>query len=158
MFSFSSAQPLPVGSEAPRVSGITDTGQPLDLGAVYQRQPYTLVYFYPKADTPGCTAQGCSLRDAYQTLVDKGVTVVGVSTDDVAAQKAFREKYNLPFRLIADTDKKVMKAFGQDESRPKASRQAYLVHQGRIVYADHKGSTKQQADDILEFLAQSGQS
>lgn len=154
MFSSSSAQPLSVGAAAPDVSGITDTGQPLDLGDLYPKQPYTLVYFYPKADTSGCTAQGCSLRDAYETLLEKGVAVVGVSTDDVAAQRAFREKYHLPFRLIADTDKTVMKAFGQDESRRVASRQAYLIHDGRIVYADHKGSTTEQANDILRFLAQ----
>ena len=153
MFSSSSAAPLPVGSAAPTVSGVTDAGNRLDLGDLYRKQPYTLVYFYPKADTPGCTAQGCSLRDAYEALLEKGVAVVGVSTDDVAAQKAFKEKYGLPFRLIADTDKRVMKAFGQDPNRPVASRQAYLVHDGRIVYADHKGSTAKQAEDVLHFLA-----
>jgi thioredoxin-dependent peroxiredoxin len=145
--------PLPVGAAAPDVSGTTDSGAKLNLGDVYQSNRYTLVYFYPKADTPGCTAQGCSLRDAYAALADRGVAVIGVSTDDVAAQRAFKKKYDLPFTLIADTDKSVMKAFGQNANRPVASRQAYLVHDGRIVYADHKGSTSQQAQDILGFLA-----
>lgn len=144
--------PLPVGAPAPVVSAKTDAGTDLDLGAVYAQSAYTLVYFYPKADTPGCTKQGCSLRDAYAELTAKGVTVIGVSTDDVADQKAFKEKYRLPFTLLADTDKKVMKAFGQS-GLFFASRQAYLIHEGKIVYADHAGSTSQQAADILGFLA-----
>mgnify|MGYP000384945545 CR=1 FL=1 len=59
-------------------------GAKLALADVYKQQPYTLVYFYPKADTPGCTKQGCALRDAYADLTAKGVTIIGVSTDDVA--------------------------------------------------------------------------
>jgi thioredoxin-dependent peroxiredoxin len=153
MFSRSSAEPLAVGAAAPAVSARTDAGTDLNLSAVYEKHPYTLVYFYPKADTPGCTAQGCSLRDAYATLAQKGVAVIGVSTDGVEAQRAFKEKYDLPFTLLADTDKTVMKAFGQDPNRPVASRQAFLVHGGKIVYADHKGSTTKQAEDILAFLA-----
>lgn len=152
MFSFLRAAPLEVGATAPIVSALTDAGTELNLGEVYTKSPYTLVYFYPKADTPGCTKQGCSLRDAYEELTKKGVAIIGVSTDGVAAQKAFKEKYNLPFTLMADTDKKVMKAFGQS-SIMFASRQAYLMHQGKVVYADHKGSTTQQANDILQFLA-----
>ena len=57
---------LQVGDNAPEVTGTTETGQTLDLASVYPKQTYTLVYFYPKADTPGCTAQGCSLRDGYE--------------------------------------------------------------------------------------------
>ncbi len=152
MIPFLSGASLNVGSPAPLASARTETGAELNLGDVYSQSPYTLVYFYPKADTPGCTKQGCSLRDAYTELTTKGVTIIGVSTDDVADQKAFKEKYNLPFTLLADTEKKVMKAFGQN-SIMFASRQAYLIHNGTVVYADHKGSTTQQADDILAFLA-----
>ncbi|GAB1487940.1 hypothetical protein MASR2M8_03830 [Opitutaceae bacterium] len=152
MIPFLGGAPLPVGATAPVVSALTDAGTELNLGDAYSQSAYTLVYFYPKADTPGCTKQGCSLRDAYAELTTKGVTIIGVSTDDVADQKAFKEKYRLPFTLLADTDKKVMKAFGQN-GLLFASRQAYLIHDGKIVYADHKGSTTQQADDILTFLA-----
>lgn len=155
MFSFSSANPLPVGADAPNVSGTTDTGATLSLADVYSKNTYTLVYFYPKADTPGCTRQGCALRDAYEDLSKKGVAIIGVSTDDVEAQQAFKKKHSLPFTLLADTDKKVMRAFGQS-SLLLASRQAYLIKGGKIVYADHKGSTTKQAEDILTFLAQSG--
>lgn len=146
------AKPLQVGDPAPSASAPTETGDVLELSAVYAKHPYTLVYFYPKADTPGCTKQGCSLRDAYEELTDRGVAVIGVSTDSVEAQRAFKEKYQLPFTLLADTEKKVMAAFGNGGS-VVARRQAYLIHDGRIVYADHAGSTEQQAQDILQFLA-----
>src|SRR5271154_246793 len=103
---------LKVGDSAPATGGITDSGQKINFTDVYAKQPYTLVYFYPKADTPGCTAQGCSIRDGYESLTAKGVAVIGVSHDDVAAQKAFKEKYHLPFTLIADTDGAFVAAFG----------------------------------------------
>ncbi len=151
LFNLSPAAPLEVGAEAPAVSALTDAGTTLNLADVYGAHDYTLVYFYPKADTPGCTKQGCSLRDSYEALTDKGVAVIGVSHDTVAAQKAFKEKYNFPFTLLADTEKQVSGAFGA-KGLIMASRSAYLVHDGKIVYADHKGSTTQQADDILSFL------
>ncbi len=152
MFSFGTAAPLEVGAPAPAVSARTDAGTELNLADLYAAHDYTLVYFYPKADTPGCTKQGCSLRDAYEELTDKGVAVVGVSYDSVEAQRAFKEKYQFPFTLLADTDKAVATAFGAN-GMIMASRSAYLVHDGRIVYADHKGSTAEQANDILRFLA-----
>lgn len=152
---FSSAAPLPVGANAPLVSAVTDAGTSLDLGEVYSKNDYTLVFFYPKADTPGCTNQACSLRDAYKTLSDQGVAIIGVSTDSVEGQRAFKAKHQLPYTLLADEDKKVMKAFGVP-GLMFASRQAYLVHEGKVVYADHKGSTTKQAEDILKFLAQRG--
>jgi peroxiredoxin Q/BCP len=154
---FAFADPLTVGAPAPIVSAKTDAGTVLDLGTVYQANRYTLVYFYPKADTPGCTKQGCSLRDAYADLSSKGVAIIGVSADSVEAQRAFKEKYQLPFTLLADEDLTVIKAFGARSAlRIMASRQAYLIKDGKIVYADHKGSTTKQAEDILAFLSQSG--
>ena len=155
MTSLLHATPLNVGDPAPVVTGTTETGADLDFAGAYKQQPYTLVYFYPKAFTGGCTAQGCSLRDAYVKLSAKGVAVIGVSTDDVATQKKFKDAEKFPFTLIADTDKKVIKAFGQSGVM-FASRQAYLIHDGKIVYADHKGSTTKQAQDILDFLAKNG--
>ncbi|MBK9990980.1 MAG: peroxiredoxin [Verrucomicrobia bacterium] len=155
MLSFLKAEPLAVGSTAPTLTATTETGETLALADVYKKG-YTLVYFFPKADTPGCTAQGCSLRDAYEELTKQGVTVLGVSTDNVAAQKAFKEKYHFPFTLIADSDKKLMHAFGQGGIM-FASRQAYLINKdGKIVWRDLKGSTKQQADEVLAALKQLG--
>ncbi|MCC5022288.1 MAG: peroxiredoxin [Candidatus Synoicihabitans palmerolidicus] len=151
MFNLGSAAPLEVGAPAPTVSALSDAGTSVDLATVYSKNDYTLVYFYPKADTPGCTKQGCSLRDSYEALTDRGVAVIGVSYDSVASQKAFKEKYQFPFTLLADTEKMVSKAFDAN-GMLMASRSAYLVHEGKIVYADHKGSTSQQAADVLGFL------
>ncbi len=145
------AEPLALGAAAPAITAPTDDGQPLDLGQLCQTG-FTLVYFYPKADTPGCTAQGCSLRDAYEALTAAGVKVVGVSTDSVAAQKAFREKFRLPFPLLADREKKVTAAFGVPTTMGFASRQAFLFKDGKLVWRDLKASTAQQAADVLAAL------
>jgi thioredoxin-dependent peroxiredoxin len=152
MFSFASASPLPVGAPAPVVTALTETATPLDLGTVYQHHTYTLVYFYPRADTPGCTAQGCSLRDAYEDLTARGVAVIGVSTDKPETQLAFKEKYNLPFTLLADTERTVINAFGVPTTLGFAKRQAFLIKDGAIVWVDHSASTRAQADDVLAFL------
>lgn len=150
----SNAEPLKVGDAAPSLLGTTDSGTSLSLAEVYKNHTYTLVYFYPKADTPGCTKQGCSLRDAYEKLGKLGVAVLGVSSDSPADQRAFKEKYKLPFTLIADQDKKVIEAFGVPTTMGFAARQAYLVAKGKIVWADHKASTEKQAEDVLKAIAQ----
>lgn len=157
-FSKASAAQLKAGDAAPATAGITETGARLDFAAAYKKG-YTLVYFYPKADTGGCTKQGCSLRDAYEVLTKKGVTVIGVSHDSVAAQKAFKEKYSFPFTLIADEDQTVSKAFGVDNipMTSLTTRQAYLINkEGRIVWADYKAKTDKQAEDVLAELAKLG--
>ncbi len=147
------SEPLKVGDAAPQVTATTDAGTPIDLGAVYKKQPYTLVYFYPKADTPGCTKQGCSLRDGYEKLTERGVAVIGVSKDKVADQKAFKEKYNLPFTLIADEKSETSNAFGVPTYPGGIThRSAYLIKDGKVVYTDYKGTTEEQADVILKFL------
>jgi len=150
LFAIAKAEPLKVGDAAPRVSGITDSGKTLNLADVYKKNEYTLVWFYPKALTGGCTKQGCSLRDANAELTKKGVAIVGVSNDPVEKQKEFKEVNNFPFPLIADTDKKVIKAFGQSGEK-NASREAYLIKGGKIVYKDEK-VTDQQAANILAYL------
>lgn len=114
---------------------------------------YLLVYFYPKADTPGCTKQACSLRDAYEKLTTKGVRILGVSMDPVKAQKAFKEKYQLPFDLLADADATVVTAFGVPKRLGFASRQAFLFKNGKLVWRDLSASTSKQASDVLEYLA-----
>ncbi len=156
LFVSARGEPLKVGDVAPAVTGISDAGEKISLAEVYKKQPYTLVYFYPKADTPGCTKQGCSLRDGYEALTKQGIAVIGVSHDDVAAQKAFKEKYHLPFTLIADMDKTLINAFGVPSAMPMtdmAHRSAYLIKDGKIIYADYKGTTDKQAETILGVLA-----
>ena len=152
LFGFARAEPLKVGDNAPAISAKTDEGKTLNLGDVYKKNDYTLVWFYPRALTGGCTKQGCSLRDAAADFKKHNVAIVGVSNDPVEKQKEFKEKNNFPFPLLADTDKAVIKAFGQDASRPAAAREAYLVDkQGKIVYSD-KGQTEKQAETVLAFL------
>ena len=151
IFSSASAESLKVGDAAPAVSGVTDAGTVLNLADVYQKNPYTVVWFYPKALTGGCTKQGCSLRDATAELAKYNVAVVGVSTDTVEKQKEFKETNHFPFPLIADTDKKVLKAFGQT-ALLMASRECYVIKGGKIVYKD-SGVTDKQADNVLAFLA-----
>lgn len=146
-----SGDPLDLGAPLPAVAALSDSGESLDL-APLGRSGFLLVYFFPKADTPGCTAQGCSLRDAYSQLTEHGVHVVGVSTDGVAAQKAFREKYHFPFSLLADPEKKVAAAFGVPTTMGFASRQAFLFKDGKLVWRDLKASTAQQAADVLAAL------
>ena len=158
LFSTAKADPLKVGDKAPDVTGITENGAKLNFADVYKKQTYTLVYFFPKADTSGCTAQGCSLRDAYEQLTQKGVAVIGVSLDTVEAQKAFREKYDFPFTLISDPGKTVVNAFGVPTmSIPAigelAKRQAYLIRNGTIIWADYHAATSEQAADVLKVLA-----
>jgi len=155
LFSFSRAEPLNVGDPAPQLTAKTDEGTEINLGDLYKKG-YTVIYFYPKADTPGCTAQGCSLRDSYGELTKRGVSVIGVSTDDVSAQHSFREKYHFPFPLIADTDQKVIHAFGQNGVK-FANRTAIIVNpQGKIAWHDPEKHTKDQGDQVIAALDKLG--
>ena len=151
LFGIAQAEPLKVGDAAPKISATTDDGTALNLADVYKKNNYTLVWFYPRALTGGCTKQGCSLRDASAELTRKGVAIVGVSSDSVAKQKEFKDVNHFPFPLLADTEKKVIKAFGQTGTM-MASREAYLIdREGRIVYKDEK-QTDKQAEMVLAYL------
>jgi peroxiredoxin Q/BCP len=144
--------PLSVGAEAPAPTVTTHTGESTDLGGIYAQGP-VVVYFYPKADTPGCTKQACNIRDNFESLTDTGVTVIGVSTDSVKSQRAFREKYNLPFTLIADKDRVLGKAFGVGSFMGMAyKRQSFLVVDGKIAWRDLSSDPASQSADILKAL------
>jgi peroxiredoxin Q/BCP len=138
---------------APTAEAQDQNGKTVKLEEVYQKG-LTLVYFYPKADTPGCTAQACSLRDAYTDLTKAGIQVIGVSTDSVEAQKKFEKKHNLPFTLLADPDGKLLKAFGVKKIPlvGMATRQAFLVKEGKVIWHDAKASTVEQAADVLKVV------
>jgi len=147
------AEELKVGTPAPIVQGINQDGKTVDFAKEYKNNKYVLVYFYPKADTPGCTAQANSLKDSYDELhVKNGIQILGVSADEVAIQKDFQKKYKLPFDLIADDKKTVIKAFGVSTTLGFASRQAYLIKDGKIAWFDKSASTKEQAQDVIKFL------
>jgi thioredoxin-dependent peroxiredoxin len=145
------AEPLANGAALPQVSQKNHNDEMVKLSEA-GATGYLLVYFYPKADTPGCTKQACSLRDEYANLTDKGVKIYGVSRDSVKAQKEFREKYKLPFELLADEDGAVVKAFGVPSTMGFAKRQAFLFKDGKLVWRDLSASTGQQAADVIGFL------
>ena len=143
---------LPVGAKAPSPAAVDQDGTPLSLADLYAHGP-VLVYFYPKADTPGCTAQACSLRDSFTELSREGLQVVGVSLDKSASQRAFKDKYKLPFPLIADTEGVVAKAFEVPTLGGFAKRQAFLIKDGVVAWADLSASTSKQAEDVRKALA-----
>ena len=151
-FSFGAkAEELAEGAKLPSVTVNDQDGHAVELASAGGKG-WTLVYFYPKADTPGCTKQACSLRDSYASLTGKGFHVFGVSTDDEKAQKAFQEKYQLPFTLLADKDKKVLEAFGVPSTLGYAKRQAYLFRDGVLVWRDLEAATSEQAAEVLAAM------
>ena len=153
MLSLSShADPLPVGAPAPQVTAPDQDGTAVKFADVYAKG-VTLVYFYPRADTPGCTKQACSLRDDWSTLQAKGVQVLGVSEDNAQDQKAFKDKYTLPFTLIADADGTVAKAFGVPMKGKTTLRQSFLIKDGKIVWNMlEKTTTATHAKDVLKVV------
>ncbi|MEM9444534.1 MAG: peroxiredoxin [Verrucomicrobiota bacterium] len=141
-----------IGSKAPTPKSITHEGKPFDFAEAYTKG-LTLVFFYPKADTPGCTKQACSLRDEYEKLQDLGIQVIGVSKDTPQDQAKFREKYHLPYTLIADKDGKVIEAFGTGSMIGMSKRRAFLIKDGSVVWLDLNASTSKQAQDVLNYMA-----
>lgn len=101
---------LKVGDKIPNVTVNDESGNPIDLTSYIGRK--LVVFFYPKANTPGCTAEACDLRDHYQTLQKEGYEILGVSADSEKAQTNFKTKFNFPYPLLADVDRKVIEAFG----------------------------------------------
>ncbi len=100
---------LKVGDPSPQFEGINQDGEPIKLSDFSGKK--LVLYFYPKDNTPGCTAQSCNLRDNYQTLLKAGYAVVGISSDSERKHRNFIKKYDLPFPLIADTDLKIHEQF-----------------------------------------------
>lgn len=151
---FSKGAPLEPGADAPKVSAPDQSGRTINFADVYASGP-TLVYFYPKADTPGCTAQACSLRDSYSELQSDGLTILGVSTDSPESQKKFQDKYELPFTLIADQGGAVAEAFGVPRTMGFTARQSFLIRDGKVVWSTTKAKTKDHAKEIQAALAAS---
>ncbi len=98
------------GSKAPDFKGTNQNGETISLAGF--RGKKLILYFYPKDDTPGCTAEACNLNDNYDYWISKGYEVVGVSPDNEASHKKFMNKYGLKFNLIADTEKKILQDYG----------------------------------------------
>ncbi|HYE65937.1 MAG TPA: thioredoxin-dependent thiol peroxidase [Pyrinomonadaceae bacterium] len=120
-----------------------------------------VLYFYPKDDTPGCTKEACSFRDAYPSFEDRNIKVLGVSLDSEASHQAFASKYNLPFTLLSDTDHSVSEAYGVygeqtwgDKKYLGLARKTFLIDEaGRIKKVFDKVNVEQHSDEVLEAFA-----
>lgn len=128
---------LQVGEKAPAFSGIDQDGKRVSL-ADFKGQKVVL-YFYPEDDTPTCTVQACNLRDNYSSLIKKGFKVIGVSPNDEKSHKQFREKFNLPFALLADPGHKIIKKYGVWGEKNLYGRKYMGLHRTTFVI-DEKGS------------------
>jgi peroxiredoxin Q/BCP len=140
-----------LGSPIPALSAKDQEGQLINLPD-YGKQGFLLVFFYPKANTPGCTAQACSLRDSNADLTKRGVKILGISADQVSSQKEFATDHKLPYPLLADSENKIIQAFGVGGLFGFAQRSAFLFRDGKLVWRDPKGSTKDQAKVVLDQL------
>ena len=125
---------LQIDAEAPRFQLANQDGRTVDLEAI--DEPFVLLYWYPKADTPGCTSQAISLRDQHEAFGELGCRVLGASFDTPEELAAFSEKFALPFDLLSDADRELGKAYevaGADGSKQYAERTAYLIGPERTV-------------------------
>jgi peroxiredoxin Q/BCP len=143
------AEPLNIGDAAPKIASVDQNGKEVDLAKEFATGT-SLVYFYPKADTPGCTKQACNLRDEFEAVRAAGIKVFGVSADTPEDQKKFADRFTLPFTLIADKKGEVIKAFGVPTSdKGFAKRQSFLVRDGKIIWRDLAAKPEQQAQDAI---------
>ena len=141
-----------VGDVAPDFSAKDSFGNTVTLSAL--RGQKVVLFFYPKDDTPGCTKEACSFRDANSTYADKGIRVLGVSLDDETSHQAFATKYSLPFTLLADTDHTVADAYGvYGEQEWKGHK--FLGVARKTFLIDENGVLKQIFDTVnVEIHAQ----
>ena len=149
-----------VGDRAPEFA------LPDEFGTVHrladQRGRWTILYFYPKDDTPGCTVEACEFRDAHETIVERGADVWGVSPQGASSKRAFREKFGLPFILLADGQHEVAEAYGSWVEKHNygktywgTGRTTFLVDpDGRIARTWPKVKPEGHAAEVLEALAE----
>jgi thioredoxin-dependent peroxiredoxin len=153
---------IEAGEKAPRFRLPNQDGEEVTLADFSGRT--VVLYFYPKADTPGCTTQACSIRDRAAEFDATGAVVIGVSPDPVSAVKKFHSKQSLNFTLLADEDHAVCDRYGvwieksmhgKNESRPaRAARATFVIDgDGTVVHVIPKASPKTHDDEVLEVLA-----
>jgi thioredoxin-dependent peroxiredoxin len=146
------------GKKAPDFELATDDGSTVKLSDLRGKQ--VVLYFYPKDDTPGCTAQACGIRDVYGEFERAGAVVLGVSPDDERSHVKFKEKYELPFTLLADTDHGVAEQYGVwGEKRYKGKtymgvkRSTFVIDEdGNVKKVMHDVKPATHADDVLSAL------
>lgn len=146
---------LKEGNKAPDFTGVDQNGNTISLKDFKGKR--IVLYFYPKDDTPGCTAQACNLRDNHTSLLEQGYAVIGVSADSVKSHKKFEEKHQLPFPLVADEDKKIVEAYGvwgekkfMGKTHMGIHRTTFLIDEaGKIFKIINKPDTKNQTEQVL---------
>ena len=124
------------------------------------RGKYVVLYFYPRADTPGCTVEACEFRDSYRKIQNTGAVILGISPDQPKAQKKFEEKYRLPFTLLGDADKKVGNAFGVIQEKNMygkkvmgVARTTFIIGpDGKIKHIFQKVKPEGHAEEVLAYL------
>ncbi len=142
---------LSVGTPAPPFTAKDADGNTVSLADYASKT--VILYFYPKDDTPGCTKEACSFRDNYTDYQDKNIVVLGVSADDEASHQKFTQKYNLPFPLLADRDRAIIKAYDVDGGS-YAKRVTYIIDEaGTISHVYDSVQTATHATDVLAELA-----
>jgi peroxiredoxin Q/BCP len=152
---------LNIGDTAPDFKVANQDGKQTSLKDFAGKK--VILYFYPKADTPGCTAESCNLRDNFDDLLGKGFEIIGVSPDNQQKQKKFADKYNLPFNLLADEGKDVIKAYGAwgfkkmyGKEYEGLLRTTYVIDEkGKIEQVFTKVKTKDHASQILQAMESS---
>ena len=145
------------GDKAPLFKVPTDTGEEFDLAA-HQSEKIVL-YFYPRADTPGCTIESCEFRDTAKKFVKKGVTVLGVSPDTTKAQAKFKEKFDLNFTLLADDNKAIAVKYGVMKEKNMygkkvmgVARTTFIIENGKIAKIFHSVKPEGHAEQVLAAL------
>lgn len=150
---------LSAGMQAPAINSKDQDGNPISLEQF--RGKTVVLYFYPKDDTPGCTAEACDFRDNYQQLLSKDIAVLGVSVDDEESHKKFISKHGLPFPLISDTDHKIVNDYGvwveknmYGKKYMGINRRTFIIdEQGVIKTVVKKVDTKNASAQVLELLS-----
>jgi thioredoxin-dependent peroxiredoxin len=151
---------LVIGSKIPEFKSRDQHGNEIDSNSLLGKK--TVVYFYPKDDTPGCTAQACNLRDNFETLQSKGIQIFGVSADSEKSHQKFTEKYQLPFSLLVDDSKQVIEAFGVWGTKKFMGKVYDGIHRttflfdenGLLVHRIDKPNTKNHTAEILDLFNQ----
>jgi len=146
------------GIAAPGFSGINQNGETISLAGLKGKK--LILYFYPKDDTPGCTAEACNLNDNYEFWISKGYEVVGISPDGEASHQKFAKKYGLKFNLIADTSKEILEAYGvwgektnYGKTYMGVIRTTFVIDEkGKIEKIFKKVDTKEHTDQIVKDL------
>lgn len=149
---------LKEGQHAPEFTGLDQEGKTVALSQFTGQK--VILYFYPKDDTPGCTAEACDFRDNYQGLIARGIVVLGVSVDDEKSHFKFAAKHNLPFTLLADTDQKIVQAYGvwaeknmYGKKYMGINRTTFIIdEQGIISHIIKKVDTKNSTAQVLQLL------